>query len=88
MKPLEIINEAANLIKERGQEYGEVNENFERIRLIFFGMTGIRLTSREAAMFLLALKLARMKESPDKKDHYADGINYLAFAAHFAILGE
>jgi hypothetical protein len=88
MKHTEILAEASRLIDERGKDYGDLNANFERVRMIFFAITGINLTSREAAIFLVALKLARLKESPEKTDHYTDGINYLAFAGQFADEGE
>ena len=88
MKHTDFLAEALKLIDERGQDYGDLDANFERVRMIFFAITGINLSSREAALFLVSLKLARLKESPEKADHYTDGINYLAFAGQFASEGE
>ncbi len=34
-------------------------------------------------MILQATKLGRIAESPEKYDSYTDGINYMAFMAHF-----
>jgi hypothetical protein len=83
MNHIEFLEDATRLSHQRGMEYGDLDENFERIISIFDAMTGIGLTCHEAALFLVAVKLARLKTSPDKADTYADAINYLAFAGQF-----
>ena len=88
MKHMEILAEAVETVGERGKDYGQIDENFDRIRTIFFAITGVRLSSYQAAMFLVSLKLARLATNPEKKDSFVDGINYLAFAGKFAIERE
>jgi hypothetical protein len=83
MHHTEFLEKALMLVDVRGEEYGDLDENFERIISIFDAMTGIGLTCHEAALFLVAVKMARLKTSPDKADTYADAINYLAFAGQF-----
>jgi hypothetical protein len=83
MNHTEFLEKALTLVDVRGEEYGDLDENFERIISIFDAMTGIGLTCHEAALFLVAVKMARLKTSPDKADTYADAINYLAFAGQF-----
>jgi hypothetical protein len=83
MNHTEFLEKALMLVDVRGEEYGDLDENFERIISIFDAMTGIGLTCHEAALFLVAVKMARLKTSPDKADTYADAINYLAFAGQF-----
>ena len=83
MNHIEFLENAMTLVDERGEQYGDLDENCERIISIFDAMTGIGLTCHEAALFLVAMKLARLNTSPEKADTYADAINYLAFAGQF-----
>ena len=83
MHHIEFLEKALTLVDERGEEYGDVEENCLRIVSIFDAMTGVELTCHQAALFLVAVKMARLKTSPDKADTYADAINYLAFAGQF-----
>ena len=83
MDHIEFLEEAIRLVDERGEQYGDLEENFMRIISIFDAMTGVELTCQEAALFLVAVKMARLKTNPGKADTYADAINYLAFAGQF-----
>jgi hypothetical protein len=83
MNHIDFLKNAEKLVDERGEQYGNLEENFERIVTIFDAMTGVSLTFHEAALFLVAVKMARLRTSPDKADTYADAINYLAFAGQF-----
>ena len=68
---------------QRGEEYGHLGENFDRISTIASVMLGRRVSNYEIAMMLLAVKLGRMQESKHYLDNYMDGINYMAIAAYF-----
>jgi hypothetical protein len=78
-----LMEEAGAIVRERHEQYGEMNEVVVNICKIFGLVTGVSLTPYHAHMFLLCVKLARMKNSPEKLDNYVDGINYLAFAAEY-----
>jgi hypothetical protein len=84
----EFVEVASGLVDERGEDYGDLKQNFLRICGIFHHMTGVVLTPHEAALFLHAVKLSRIRTSRDKADNYLDGINYLAFAGQFATEGK
>jgi len=84
MKHVDIINEALGLLKPRGDTYGTVRENHERIARIAGELTGRPLTARDVALVLVAVKLSRIAQSPEYLDSYADAINYLSFAGEFA----
>lgn len=84
----DILNLAAQTVGERGHQYGPVEACFDRIIKLFKLMTGRDITMYEAAMLMACVKLARMPENPTYDDNYIDGINYLAFAAQFAALGQ
>lgn len=80
MTPRDILAEAAALVDERGQDYGDVENNFANIASIANAMLGRDLSAYDVAMILAAVKFARMRQSPWKADNFLDGINYLAFA--------
>jgi hypothetical protein len=84
----DILNLAAQAVGERGHQYGPVEACFDRIIKLFKLMTGRDITMYETAMLMACVKLARMPENPTYDDNYIDGINYLAFAAQFAALGQ
>lgn len=88
MKHTEIINQALQLLKPRGDVYGTVRENHERIARIANELTNGKLTARDVALVLVAVKLSRLAQSPDHADSYVDAINYLSFAGEFATDGR
>jgi hypothetical protein len=82
--PLNMLEEAARLIGDRGEQYGPPDRCFDAISKIATVMLDRPVSARDVAMVLLATKLARMVNSPKLADSYVDAINYLAFAARFA----
>lgn len=80
MKPHEVLTQASNLIGERGADYGGIEDNFANIANVYSSMTGKEFTAYDVAIIMVAVKIARIKQSPYKDDNYLDAINYLAFA--------
>ena len=78
--PHTVLDEAAAIIGERGANYGGVEDNFTNISLIMARTTNRMLSPYDIAMLMVAVKLARISQSPGKRDSYVDAINYLAFA--------
>ena len=83
MMPKQMLDQCAEIMIQRGEEYGHLEENFDRISTIASVMLGKHVSNYEVAMMLLAVKLGRMQESKHHLDNYMDGINYMAIAAHF-----
>ena len=79
--PHDILAKCADLIGDRGQDYGVIEDNFRRISIIASTILNKAISPHDAAIILLSTKLARMAGSQNKDDNYLDGINYLAFAA-------
>ena len=79
-----ILADAAAMLRDRGADYGSVEDTFNRACIIFEAMTGNSISPWQGAMFMQAIKMARIKTSATKTDNYVDGVNYLAFAAQFA----
>ena len=80
MKPHDVLTQASNLIGERGQDYGGIENNFSNIASVYTSMTGKEFSAYDVAIIMVAVKIARIKASPYKDDNYLDAINYLAFA--------
>lgn len=81
MNPKDVLLESLALIAERGVDYGNgLEDNFSRIAEMFELSTGVKIEPYQAALFLVCLKLARIRQSPTKADNYLDLINYTAFA--------
>lgn len=84
-----ILTEAAELTNgDRLRDYGEPVENHRHIARIFNSITGRDLTSRDVALLLHSVKLARLMKSPDHRDSYVDGAAYLAIAFECAEAGD
>jgi hypothetical protein len=79
--PHDILAKCADLIGDRGQDYGGIEDNFRRISIIASTILNKAISPHDAAIILLSTKLARMAGSQNKDDNYLDGINYLAFAS-------
>lgn len=79
----EILKEAAALLSDRGQDYGALEQNFDRIRTVASVLLNREVTRYEVAAILFATKIGRLGEKR-KHDSFVDGINYLAFMGQFA----
>jgi hypothetical protein len=81
MKTKDILDEAKEIIGERGADYGGFENNFDRISRLACIATGLNISAYEIALIMVCLKLARIRQAPRKRDSYIDAIAYLAFAA-------
>jgi hypothetical protein len=84
MKAESVLKNCAEILAERGQQYGPVTQNFGRCSTIASAILIKPITGYDVAIILHALILARMAESRDDLDHAVDGINYLAISVELA----
>ena len=83
MKREEILNEAIRLTStDRMKNYGEPLVNHQRIARLWQVILGTEISPAEVALCMVAVKIARLIETPDHADSFVDG------AAYFAIAGE
>ena len=80
----DILTSTAHTLRDRTKQYGSPSETYQRAAAIASITTGKQMTHYDIAMIMHAVKLARMVTGRSNLDHYADAINYLAFAAEFA----
>ena len=80
MDPLKILDEAKDLIGERGAVYGGIEKNFERAADIASLKLDRHISPYDVAVILESVKDARRASDPLHYDSHIDGINYRAFA--------
>ena len=70
----EIVNGARN------QTYGNVEDNFNMIAMMWSQYLGFGLTSTDVAMMMILLKVARTRTGASHYDNYVDIAGYAACA--------
>ena len=88
MNHIEVMSQAVHTLKSRGDQYGPVEISFDRISQLATVILNKPVNPYDVAMILHAVKLSRMQGDINNADHYVDGINYLAFAAQFALMKD
>lgn len=61
---------------DRQDAYGSPKENWERTAKIASAITGINLTPEECVKVAIAMKLARLQQTPDHRDSMVDLAGY------------
>lgn len=75
----QVLDEAKIAItKDRNTDYGEPEDNFADIARMFNVYKGIKLDGKDVAIFCSIIKICRIKQSPNKKDHWVDLAGYSA----------
>jgi hypothetical protein len=82
VKGAEILTEAHDLITgPRQAAYAHPFDDYGKVTRIFYGMTGINLGIKQAILFMVAVKLARLTTNMDEgrwhRDSVVDAAGYL-----------
>ena len=80
MDVVKILEDAKNIVANRGKAYGGIEQNFSRAAAIASLKLNKMFTAYEIAVILESVKDARRAETPNHYDSHVDGINYKAFA--------
>ena len=81
MKAEEILRTAADLVSgPRKEQHGDVMDVFGTTTSIFHSVSGEIIDEWDGIMFMVCLKLARIKHGGFKFDDYIDACGYLALA--------
>lgn len=78
----EILTEALNLITgARQRQYDHPYEDYSKVVEIFEGFTGLKLSVHEALLFMVSVKMARLRTSMERgeihHDSLVDALGYL-----------
>jgi hypothetical protein len=77
------LDECKELLKQRGEQYGDAEELYERTAHLWTAFLGTHLYGKDVCILMSIMKLARLDKDagPDvRKDTYQDAINYIALA--------
>lgn len=83
----DFLKESAKILEERGKEYDQPDgeRSMTRIVAAFNAATGYTLTERDGWLFLVMLKLVRLKTAPGfHRDSHVDAIGICALMAESA----
>ena len=72
MKKLEALEAAINAVEARGENYGDVRQNHQRIAALWSVVLGQDVTPEQVALCMTCLKVARLIETPDHEDSWID----------------
>ena len=84
MNPHDLLQQASEIISERGADYGGIEDNFQLIADLASLRLGRDIHPFEVAIIMVCVKNARAFSSPTHIDSRLDAMNYEAFAAMFA----
>lgn len=90
MNHREFLAEADDILAQRGESYGGVEESFTRAAQLATLKLNMPITAYVVATIMESVKDARLAVNPDHWDSHVDGINYRAFRGEFsgALKGE
>ena len=78
MNKNELLDACKVALNSRGQHYGKVLENPNRIAKIWSLIIGSEITEEQVALMMVGLKVARLIETPDHQDSILDIAGYAA----------
>ena len=84
MTPQELLLDAANIMDQRGEGYGGIENNFQLAADLASLRLGRDFHPYEIAIILACVKNARAFATPNHLDSHVDAVNYELFAATFA----
>ena len=82
-----ILEQAKHLIStDRAKDYGDASENFANVAAFWNVLRpGVEYSAVDVALFMAALKLARLAHDTSKQDSWVDAIGYLALGSEIAL---
>ena len=81
-----LLNETAEIVKDRGLVYGSPSVNHLRIAKLWSVYLERAIEPEQVAMCMALVKIARLIESPKHLDSYQDAAAYLAIAAEISAI--
>ena len=81
MEYWDMLDECADVARNRGESYGDIKENFKKTTEVLATNYGLNLKPYQIAEVLIATKIARDLHKV-KADNTTDLINYIAIRKH------
>lgn len=76
MDKLELLQKTADVVKQRGESYGSMLDNHTRIAKLWSVLLDIDVTPEQVALCMIAVKQARLMETPNHTDSVQDILGY------------
>lgn len=73
-----MLNEAVDTFKQRGQTYGSAAPHWREVATMWSAIAGTVITADTAVKMMIALKLLRLKGTPNHRDSIVDIAGYAA----------
>lgn len=73
-----LLQEASDIIQERGENYGSPLDNFTRIAKFWSVLFDVDIKPEQVGLAMDLVKTARLMETPDHHDSYMDKAGYVA----------
>jgi hypothetical protein len=72
-----ILDEAKSIVNgQRQEDYGSINDSFQRIAGLWSAYTGFTITKYDVAKMMMLLKISRAKNG-NHRDSYVDIVGYV-----------
>ena len=84
MNKIDALEAAIHAVEARGENYGDVRQNHQRIASLWSVVLGQDVTPEQVALCMTCLKVARLIETPDHEDSWIDIAGYGACGAEIA----
>ena len=84
MNKIDVLEAAIHAVEARGENYGDVRQNHQRIASLWSVVLGQDVTPEQVALCMTCLKVARLIETPDHEDSWIDIAGYGACGAEIA----
>ena len=85
MNHKDVLYQAASILNDRGEMYGDIKDVFSHAAQIASLISGKEYNEYDISVVMEAIKLARRRANPKLADNYIDNVNYTAFSAQFAL---
>lgn len=82
-----LLSDCVGTLKQRGNEYGTVTQDFDRIAAMWTILFKREFKGHEVAMAMVCLKLSRLVWSPGNRDSWLDAAGYSALGWACSVKG-
>lgn len=74
----EILDRAAVIVGGKDSQHGGTEDNFNRIARLWYAYKGVPFTSKDVAVMMILLKVARIASGHQNDDNFVDIAGYAA----------
>lgn len=82
---LDILKEVENILLERQEKYGKLENSFEKISGLWSGALDKKIPQSQAALLMALMKIGRIQNNTSVKDSFIDAIGYIALAYELSL---